>query len=171
MAKALAGRIRAANEKMSQPGGVQTGPATAAAQPGTGASPAPIAASAAVPAESNGSGNGTKDKVRDFLVDTFDFLYTMKALTRFSVAVIGCPVNVRTAGRGTACDEVGGVKLVVFPSDRDEELRIRAYGHGPYSATVLRPRACGDSFAAAGEVQPGSRLVLRVPARGPVSIE
>jgi CRP/FNR family transcriptional regulator, cyclic AMP receptor protein len=171
MAKALAGRIRATNEKMSQTGATPAPPPVSAAPQDRGeASPASSGTPAAVAAASNGSSSPTKDKVRDFLIDTFDFLYTMKALTRFSVAVVGCPVSVSTVGNEIASADIQGVKVVVFPADRDEQLCIRAHASGPYSATVLRPGGRGR-FNAWGAVRHGTQLFLRVPANGKVSIE
>jgi hypothetical protein len=150
MAKALAGRIRAANDKMWQPSPPSTEPEAApapagaqtAAAPSAGAQPAAPAASAGT-ASNNGSGSdsATKDKIKDFMIDTFNFLYTVKALTRFSAAVVGCPVNVRfeEPGCGQMQSVVGDVKIALFPAGEDQVLCIDAYDEGDFSATVMRP--------------------------------
>lgn len=178
MAKALAGRIRAANERMSQtPAAAQVTAATAA--PGTEAQPQ------AAPAEPPGSdktpGNGaepspsTKNKVRDFLVDTFSFLYTVKALTRFSAAIIGCPVEIRAENPGPedAQTVIDGVKVALFPTTEDRVIRIMAYDDGNYSATVLRPAAGVSPVRVShfeGRVRRDERIFLHVPDVGPARI-
>ncbi len=156
MAKALAGRIRAANEKMIQ-GPPQLTPAEAApATPAAVAQPVPVSAVAdAVPAkdpakESNNGSNpdsSAKNKVRDFLVDTFNWLYTVKAITRFSAAVVGCPVRVHfeRPGADTLQDVVGEVKIALFPAYEDQVLGLDAYEEGDFSATILRPAHFGGS--------------------------
>ncbi len=155
MAKALAGRIRAANEKMTQqPLSSSAMAAQPAASTGT-AEPISVAAvseAATAPASSSkGSNNGShenssaKNKLRDFLVDTFSFLYTVKAITRFSAAVVGCPVHVHfeRPGEETLQAVVGEVKVALFPASEDQVLGIDAYAEGDFSATVLRPGVTG----------------------------
>jgi CRP-like cAMP-binding protein len=172
MAKALAGRIRATNEKMSQTGGAPAPAPVSAAPSAPQQAPSATSVTPAAAAEpSNGASSPAKDKVRDFLVDTFSFLYTMKALTRFSAAIVGCPVSVSATGDGIASADIYGVKVVVFPADRDEELSIDAFGAGPYTATVFRPGSVDGNFNTRGHVLPGTQLRLRVPVRGTVSIE
>jgi CRP-like cAMP-binding protein len=169
MAKALAGRIRAANEMMGKTGGI--------AAESVPAPPPPVVQPAA-PAESavkteraanNGSGPSTKNKVRDFLVDTFSSLYTMKALTRFSAAVVGCPVTVRPemTNADVAQDHVGEVKLLLFPAAARGTLHLEAYGEGPYSAVILRPGAKGPDISSfAGRVRRNESIHLHIPAAG-----
>ena len=156
MAKALAGRIRAANEKMTQPQQHAASPEAAPAPPAAPAQPVPVASvpetvsaqASASKASDNGSNSDSsaKNKLRDFLVDTFNFLYTVKALTRFSVAVVGCPVSVRIEhpGAETLQAVVGDVKIALFPAFEDQVLGIDAYEEGDFSATILRPPAAGE---------------------------
>ncbi len=175
MAKALAGRIRAANEKMGQP--LPSIPV----EPAAPASPAP-ATQTATPAPSKASNNGSgsdvsaKNKVKDFLVDTFDFLYTVKALTRFSAAVVGCPVTIELVpdDRNAAQAIVEGVKIALFPPDQDRVIRINAYDEGRFTAAAFQP---GDEktppriFRCEGRVVPEEQLFLHVPSTGRVWLE
>ncbi|MGI8785746.1 MAG: cyclic nucleotide-binding domain-containing protein [Acidobacteriota bacterium] len=166
MAKALAGRIRATNEKMGQPvSSSVTAEATA-----TGVPPPPVAAATIVPAGVSApntpppaalatSDGSTKAKVRDSLVETFSMLYTLKAVTRFSAAVVGCPVLVH-AGEDTLQETIGEVKIALFDAASDQVVELEAWDDGPYSVTVFRPESGGakafvshqlDGFIARGE--------------------
>ncbi len=179
MAKALASRIRAMNERVSQQPAMT---AQASGTPTTEGSQTreEKAAAAAVEPEkksSNGgdSGPSSKNKVRDFLVDTFSFLYTVKALTRFSAAIVGCPVELRMDDPGPDAAQAvfDGVKLALFPASEDRTIRIEAYDQGKFSATVIRP---GDDHSAIrvcsfdGEVRHDERIFLHVPKDGPALI-
>jgi CRP-like cAMP-binding protein len=179
MAKALAGRIRAANEKMGQPLPAST---EVAASPAPAAQPAAATAataSAAAPAasagkaSSNGSGpdSSTKNKVKDFMIDTFNFLYTVKALTRFSAAVVGCPVHVNFEEPGSEKVQavVGDVKIALFPAGEDQVLCIDAYDEGDFSATVIRPGIHAGAVDIArfkGRLAANERARLHVPSTG-----
>jgi CRP-like cAMP-binding protein len=184
MAKALAGRIRAANEKMTQspaasvesppaPGGSGAQPAAAAPAPASAAARA-TPETPATPASKNGSGPdaSAKDKVKDFLIDTFSFLYTVKALTRFSVAVVGCPVHVRFQEPGPEAIQavIDDVKVALFPAGADQVLTIDAYDEGDFSATVLRPQRGGPERAAverfSGHLAVNGKALLHVPHGG-----
>jgi len=177
MAKALAGRIRAANEKMGQPlPSIPVEPAAPAPATQT-ATPAP-AANTASKASNNGSGSdvSAKNKVKDFLVDTFDFLYTVKALTRFSAAVVGCPVTIELVpeGRNTAQAIVEGVKIALFPPDQDRVIRISAYDKGGFTAAAFQPgdeRTPPRIFRCEGRVVSEEQLFLHVPSTGRVWLE
>ncbi len=148
MAKSLAQRVRETTERMTHHGSPEAGASTNKSASETPAQPAdskaPDASSPATTAATSSppaNGPSSKNKVRDFLVDTFSRFYTVKALTRFSVAVVGCPVNVRAERVSSQVihDVVGGVKLVLFPASQEQVLRIHAVGEGDFSATVLRP--------------------------------
>ena len=185
MAKALAGRIRATNEKMGQP--IPTSadgiPAPAAPQapspaPASGAA-APSGAAAAKPADNGSSASAAaKDKLKDFLVDTFSFMYTVKAFTRFSVALVGCPVEVRaeTGGPEVLQANVGGVKLALFPASQDQVLRIDAFGDGDFSAVVLRPAVSASDVTPrrsrfVGQIRRNETLRLHVSKCDEVRLE
>ncbi len=191
MAKALAGRIRAANERINQPPSQVSSslpaPDAAPTPPGGAAEPVPVsavpAAAAAQPAGAKASGNGSssdtsaKNRFRDFLVDTFNFLYTVKALTRFSAAVVGCPVTVSfdRPGAQTLQAVVGEVKIALFPAGEDQVLGIDAYDEGDFTATVLRPRGVGsqevDISRFSGHLAADSRARLHVPGSGVAWLE
>jgi len=185
MAKALAGRIRASNEKMTQPL-----PASLVTQPGLesrpGAQPADpshaTGASTAGEARGKPSDNGAsseasaKNKVKDFIVDTFDFLYTVKALTRFSAAVVGCPVTIETGSHGThgAQAVIEGVKVALFPATEDRIIRIDAYADGAFTAAVFQPavrKTPARVFRCDSHVVNKERLFLHVPHSGGAWIE
>jgi hypothetical protein len=177
MAKALAGRIRATNDMMIQP-------STVSAQSTTTAVPVnPVPQPAAVPvtplpSKSGGNGTGTeasvKTKVKDFLVDTFSSLYTMKALTRFSAALVGCPVSVRPdVPDGEAAQAtIGEVKLVLVPAGDDQTLTIEAYDEGSFSATVLQPREAGPAITRFdGHIRRHDAMRLLISSEGFARIE
>ncbi len=85
--------------------------------------------------------SSTKSKTKDFLVDLFKPIYLMKEMTKFSMAIVGCPVTVQPQKRRPEVRDavIEGVKLVVFPASEDEVLTIDAFDNGTYSATVFRP--------------------------------
>ena len=193
MAKALAGRIRAANEKMGQPLPVSTEVPVATAAPGAQTAAAPATASTTAPASSgatteapassaskNGSGSDAtaKNKVKDFLIDTFSFLYTVKALTRFSAAVVGCPVRVRLEEPGAEALQavIGDVKIALFPTGGDQVLAIDAYDAGDFSATILKPQSATNAAALditrfSGHLPANGRARLHVPRDGKAWLE
>ena len=92
MVKTLARRIRDTNTAVIQPARLEpASPAyTAVAAPQEKKEPDPLA----LPLEIFKTYSAVKGKIRDLVVDVFAPLYAMKAITRFSVAVIGCPVRV-----------------------------------------------------------------------------
>jgi CRP-like cAMP-binding protein len=131
-ARLLAERLRDANQKLATvppPGGAAASPAGAAA---------PTANPAAPPASSSSEPIGTKAGIQDALLKTFQSLYTLKAFTRFSVAVLGCPVE---AFATNLIEEirVGDVKALVLPADELVDLRIAAREPGSFTLHVLLP--------------------------------
>lgn len=79
-----------------------------------------------------------KTRVRELLVGLFTHVYAAKAVTRFSLALIGCPVRV-TAETPHVKARIGGVQLLIFSSAQGQQLRIDAYDDGELTATVFRP--------------------------------
>ncbi len=173
MARVLAERLRVANEKLAAaPSPAQVAAAalaTAAAATPTPVSPvildvpAPTATNGALsvaPADA-----GTKAQIRDKLVQTFQSLYTLKALSRFSVAVLGCPVE------GTAfntVDEirVGEVKALFFHAGEPVDMKISAAVPGCFTLDVFTPS--GDRFHFGPvEVDPSDKVRLTL-AQGEV---
>jgi hypothetical protein len=110
-----------------------------------------------------------KNKVKDFLVDTFGSFYTVKALTRFSAAVIGCPVEIHPVHPVTKVAQavVEGVKIALLPADEDGLIRIEAYNDGGFSATVFQPAESGSAVRISrfeGRVGCEARMYLHVPS-------
>src|SRR5262249_15258767 len=86
----------------------------------------------------NGSEPGTKEKVQKSLLGAFEKLYTMKALTRFSVAILGCPVEgIATNALGEI--RMGDVKALLLPADEAVDMRIAAFAPGSFTLDVLTP--------------------------------
>lgn len=82
MAKALAARLRRADERMWQS-------AAALQPPQTKGSAAKDSAE-----ESDAKPRSDKQKIKDMLTDSVSWVYLLKSVTQFSLAVVGCPVNV-----------------------------------------------------------------------------
>ena len=138
MARVLAERLRVANEKLA------TLPAPAAASSAPTAAPAAKTPAAPVPASTNGAvpaaadSGGTKAQIRARLLETFESLYTLKALSRFSVAVLGCPVE---GVASNVVDEirVGDVKALIFPAGEAVVMGIAASERGSFTLDVFTP--------------------------------
>jgi CRP/FNR family transcriptional regulator, cyclic AMP receptor protein len=166
MARVLAERLRLANEKLaaapappaapaaSQAAGKAAPASAAAAQPANGTA----AAGANVPATA--SPDGAKAKVHKTLLEAFESLYTMKALTRFSVAVLGCPVEGSAAN---TIDQfvIGDVKVLVFPADESVDLRITAFDEGSFTLDVFTPDGSGPNRLGPMAIAPGQDVIAR----------
>jgi CRP-like cAMP-binding protein len=128
IAKVLAERLRIANEKIAA---AQAGDVAAVARPVNGAhspeSPASPVAAAAV--NSGASDSGLKLRIQESMLDTFKRFYSMKALVRFSVAVLGRPVN-GLASNVLGEIRVGEAKALLLPADEEVALDIVAAGDG-----------------------------------------
>ena len=138
VARVLADRLRDANEKLAagQPA------STPAVQAANGqANPAMVAGSAAagvpVTPVANGGGN-TKAGIQDSLLSFFENLYTVKAFTRFSVAVLGCPVEA-VADNIHEQIRVGEVKAVFLPAGERVDMRIVASEPGRFTLHLFTP--------------------------------
>ena len=187
MAKALVARIRATNEKLSAAPVVAPAPFSTEPQPQSVGAPATVAAAASAAASSNGGSgtasssssfnaiefySSTKHRTKDFLIDLFSSLYVMKMMTRFSAAMVGCPVEVQAEKGGPEVVQmtIDGVKLALFPSEADQVLQLNAYGEGEFSAVVFRPGRTEEDVSetavshVAGTVSQQDRLRLHVPA-------
>ncbi|MBI2820935.1 MAG: cyclic nucleotide-binding domain-containing protein [Acidobacteria bacterium] len=178
MVRALAARLRATTEKVGQPGADAPPAAPVAASAGksqpTRAAGEPAAAppasetGAAAPAPAAGA--TAKENLRNSLVETFSRFYMIKALTRFSVALVGCPVRL-SAGQEMGPVLQGAVeevKVVLFPAGRARAIQIDGLADGEFSATVLRPvrGRSGKPLAShfRGAIRRNERLTLHVPA-------
>jgi hypothetical protein len=104
---------------------------------------------------------GVKSTVQNKLVETFEGLYALKAFTRFSVAVLGCPVEVSGAAIVEVI-QVGEVKVIVLMAADEAELSISARGAGSFQLQVLRPEmqtVCLDPVS----IQADDRFILSLP--------
>jgi len=177
MAKSLVARIRATNQRVGPaPRPPQTSVATPAdSAPGLQPAVEPVVTS------SNGSSgtafnilemySSTKDKAKEILVDWFSSLYLLKSMTRFSMAIVGCPVEVQPENRRPEVLEsrIDGVRLALFPACGNQVLRMDAFGDGPFSATVFRPSSHGRGRETSvvcfeGSVRKNETLRLHIPA-------
>lgn len=163
MARVLAERLRVANEKLSAappaPPLAPADPGTAPAQP---AAPAPSNNGSAPPASA--SEEGTKKRIEKALLEAFSSLYTMKAMTRFSVAVLGCPVQGLTE---QAADwwSVGDVKVYLFPAGEPASLRIKASAPGEFSLRVFHASADRPVQYLGVAIRPENDVTLRIGPR------
>jgi CRP-like cAMP-binding protein len=103
-----------------------------------------------------------KAAVQQRLLDAFDRLYMAKAFTRFSVAVLGCPVE----GHASNLIEefrVGEVKALVVPADQPVNLAIEAYGAGAFNLHVFTPQTHAPHRFGPIAIQPRDRFMLQLP--------
>lgn len=143
MAKVLAERLREANAKI-----VASAPQAPPAQnevPAQVVQPsAPADAPASPPPASSSStsaspaADGTKSQIHSKLLEAFQSLYTLKALSRFSVAVLGCPVE-GTAANVVEQIRVGDVKALFFHAEEPVEMQIAAREPGWFTLDVFTP--------------------------------
>lgn len=148
MARVLADRLRVANEKLAAGPAPSPVPASAPVPtPATAtAAPAAPAGEQTAPATSNGTAptapapDGTKAQIHSKLLDTFQSLYTLKALSRFSVAVLGCPVE-GSAANTVEEIRVGDVKALFFRSDESVDMKIATKEAGHFTLHVFTPTA------------------------------
>jgi CRP-like cAMP-binding protein len=179
MVKALATRLRATNVRILQPGRQQPAqPLVDQAQPvrpqrrlaavATGGSASPLL----LPAQMVDSYTSAKGKLRDLFVDVFSSLCAARAMTRFSMAVIGCPVTVYAEDSGTSfvAAAVDDVKICLFPAADHLKLRINAYGDGNVSVTVLRPEPGAASHLRA-TIRRNDKWRLHVPPSSSIWME
>ncbi len=142
LTRVLAERLRVANEKLAAgpPKPPAGAPAAASAVPPSPkpSPPAEAPAAGTAPAPAADSGDGTKGKIKQTLLDVFESLYLAKAMTRLSVAVLGCPVE-GSASNTIAEVRAGDVKVLFFPSDERVEMRIHAYESGEFTLNVFVP--------------------------------
>ena len=131
------------------------------------AAPGPAADSTPAPAAASQK-NEMKASVERKLLHIFERLYTAKAFTRFSVAILGCPVE----GSGADALEIiriGDVKAVVLSASGPVELQIGAYGAGQFQLHVFHPALFDGGPPRALRfdpvaIQPDDRFTLSLPA-------
>lgn len=125
--------------------------------------------------------SATKTKTREYLNEMVGSIYAMKAMMRFSMAIVGCPVRVVPESNNSEVlvAEWNGVKLVLFPAGMDETLRVEAYDDGEMHATIYRPQLDGKSATGAavevihldGAVERDQVYRLRLRSHTPLEIE
>jgi hypothetical protein len=166
IASALAGRLRAANQKLGQATAIA---GEQAFHPPAGAAAADGKSSLASLDVGQNASAGGKDQVKNFLIDAFGFIYMVKAMTRFSAALIGCPVEVESLAPGpeVAQATIDGVKILVFPASANQVLRMSPYDDGRYSATIMHPDASAPSahtsYDLEGRVSRHQAMYLHIP--------
>src|SRR6185295_9366682 len=131
LARVLAERLRAAHEELER----QRVPPRPHAPVADG--PAP---STAIPSTLPTPESAGKSKVQASLLETFRSLYAMKAMVRFSVAVLGCPVE-GFAPNIAGQIRVGESKAILLPADELVELNILASESGEFTLHVFSPGA------------------------------
>jgi CRP/FNR family cyclic AMP-dependent transcriptional regulator len=194
MLRTLVGRIRNTNDRVTRP----------AANPPAGPQPAPpprppveestpsgkksggaisaateqIAAILPKPEEMVQFYSSTKGKTQDFLNRFFGTIYAMKAMLRFSMAIVGCPVTVSAERPDAEILEAewNGVKLILFPSAADQTIRIEAVGDGAVAALLYRPAGTPrhprvEVLRLAGPIYQNDILRLHVSAGQPVELD
>jgi CRP-like cAMP-binding protein len=132
------------------------------------APPASTTRGAALPAWSDNStdavsGASVKAAIEEKMLSTFERLYMVKAFTRFSVAVLGCPVEGTTSN---LVDEirVGDVKALIVPAGEPVEVRIEAYGAGSFNLHVFTPELATPVRFGPVPIQPTDLFTLRLPS-------
>ena len=145
LARVLAERLRTAQERPAEP------------------APVPAAANGAVATALDA---GMKSGIQKKLIETFEMLYTLKAFARFSVAILGCPVE------GSAPDaletiRLGDVKAVILPADGSRHMVIEAYAAGEFQLHVFQPGLFEDGKPEARRfdpvaIQPNDRFTLLI---------
>jgi CRP-like cAMP-binding protein len=103
-----------------------------------------------------------KAAVQQRLLSMFEWLYTAKAFTRFSVALLGCPVEGVAAN---LIDEirVGDVKALILPAGEASDVRIEAYSAGSFGLHVFTPQSPSPIRFDPVPIQPGDRFVFSLP--------
>ena len=129
MAKALAGRLRSADERMWHD-------AVAVPVPSTENWPAVERRVAAQPAPRSDA-----QKIKDALTDAVSWVYLLKSVMEVSLAVVGCPVAVSLETRASESRvwAINQLKLVLFPATENHLLGVHAFADGAFTATIFRP--------------------------------
>ena len=111
---------------------------------------------------------GIKSQIRNKLVETFESFYTLKALSRFSIAVLGCPVE-GLAANTVGQIRVGDVKALFFPAGERVEMRIAAAFPGSFTLDVFTPARAAPYRFGPVAIDPGDRVKMTL-ARGRVAL-
>jgi CRP/FNR family transcriptional regulator, cyclic AMP receptor protein len=106
-------------------------------------------------------GGLSKARVQASMLDTFRNLYSMKALVRFSVAVLGCPVE-GAAANALGQIRVGEAKAILLPAGEDVALDIIARQNGDFTLHVFHPDAQSPLGYGPLAIEPADRYQLRI---------
>lgn len=158
VAKLLADRLRAADEKLAEMHAADS--ANSAKKEGGIPAGGSASSNGDGPAAAEGGPHG-KQKVQQSLLDAFQNLYTLKAFTRFSVAVLGCPVE-GVAANTIEQIRVGDVKALIFPADEAVSMRIEASRPGDFTLHVFVPEAPGPRRFGPVSIDPRDEVTLSV---------
>ncbi len=154
LAIALASKLRETNQAAQAP----APPQQAAAAPVNGAGATAPSTSTATPQPTQEK--GYKQQAQDMLLSAFSSLYTMKAMTRFSVAVLGCPVEgLSDQARGVI--RMGDVKAILLPAGH-AEMRVAADSSGEFTLHVFTPDASGPARFGPVDLAPGEDCRLEI---------
>ena len=93
------------------------------------------------------------------MLSTFQSLYTLKALSRFTVAVLGCPVEGISASTVEQI-RVGEVKALFFPADSPVEMNIQATEPGSFTLDVFTPSAVNPHHFGPVEIDPEDEIKM-----------
>jgi CRP-like cAMP-binding protein len=113
-----------------------------------------------------GSGSGFtagKSHVQRSLLDTFQQLYLMRAMVRFSVALVGCPVEGFSAST-ISRERVGETKVFLLPAPGRVALDLGATNRGAFTLHIFTPRSRNPLQFGPIPIQSGDRFRLRLNA-------
>jgi hypothetical protein len=85
----------------------------------------------------------------------------MKAMVRFSVAVLGCPVEAASAGV-IARERVGETQVFLLPADGRAGLDLAAIGAGAFTLHVFTPGSATPCRFGPVPIRAGDRFQLRL---------
>ena len=191
MLRTLVGRIRNTNDRLtttpsqvqSRVAASQTSSASDTATPETGGgdmmrgistATEQISAYVPQPEEMMRFYFSSKNKTQRLLNRFVGAIYAMKAMLRFSMAIVGCPVKVSAERPSEEMMEAdcNGVKLLLFPAGSDQTIRIEAIGNGAVAASLYRPRGkCVEVLRLAGPIQANDLLRLRLKHGEPMALD
>lgn len=153
LARVLAERLRATQAELAkyQQGAKQPASVESGASPVVGAPDA---------GRANGFKTG-KARVQQSLVETFQQLYLMKAMVRFSVAVLGCPVEADSTCI-IAQERVDETKMFLLPAEASVALDLEAIGTGAFMLHIFTPGSAAPLQFGPLPIQSSDRFQLRL---------
>lgn len=167
LAIALAAKLRETNQSVAAP--AAPAPAPSPAVPAASQNGHPPSSQPADAAKDGAAGEpkGYKQQAQDALLAAFSTLYTMKAMTRFSVAILGCPVE-GLSEQAQGIIRMGDVKAVLLPAGR-AGMRVAADAAGDFTLHVFTPETGQPVRFGPVGLDPGQDCRLEI-AGGAVSL-